>query len=563
MHSYAPQGRPKLLRALHDYDGAKALADLIAGVTVGLVALPLALAFAISSGLPPQAGIYTAIVAGGLISLLGGSRLQIGGPTGAFVVIVAGIVAKHGVDGLFVCTVMAGGMLVLLGATGMGSAVKFIPRPVVVGFTNGIAVLIASTQIRDVFGLEIDRIPTEFLPRLQLLASNFSTWSPSATALAGGAIAIILVANQVSKRIPGAIIALCLATFVAFAFGLPVETIGSRFGGIPAGLPSIRLPDFRFELLGGLIVPAMTVALLGAIESLMSAMVADRMSGDRHDSNVELVAQGVANIASPLFGGLPATGAIARTATNIRAGAQTPVAGVIHALTLAAVLIVAAPLAGYVPLAVLAAILLVVAYNMGDWGEIPELLRLTKTDVMVWVVTFALTVFADLTQAVGVGMVCAALLFIKRIADTTTVTPVTDEYVEAGHVHALQNQTIPPYVRIYRIHGPFLFGATDKLRAVMDDMQTLPPIVILRLRNMTALDATGLRAFEELAQALRASGRSLLLCGARHQPARLIARADFHRHIGDANICDNVTEALRRAREIHTSHDETSTQPAA
>jgi SulP family sulfate permease len=556
VHNDAFYRRPKVFRALQEYDRRKAIADLIAGVTVGLVALPLALAFAISSGLTPQAGIYTAVVAGGVISLLGGSRLQIGGPTGAFVVIVAGIVAQHGVEGLFVCTLMAGGMLVVLGATGMGSAVKFIPRPVVVGFTNGIAVLIASTQIRDFFGLTIDTVPTEFLPRLQLLASRSWTWSPFATALAVGAIAIILVANRVSKRIPGAIVALCIGTVVVFAFGLPVDTIGTRFGGIPSGLPTIHLPKFRLELLGALVVPAMTVALLGAIESLMSAMVADRMSGDRHDSNVELVAQGIANIASPLFGGLPATGAIARTATNIRAGAQTPVAGIVHALTLALILIVAAPLASYVPLAVLAAILVVVAYNMGDWGEIPELLRLTKTDVMVWVVTFTLTVFADLTQAVGVGMVCAALLFIKRVADTTTVTAVTNDYVEAGHVHALQNQTIPSYVRIFRIHGPFLFGATDKLRPVLDDIQTLPPIIILRLRNMTALDATGLRAFEELAQALHASGRSLLLCGARHQPARLIARADFHRHIGDANICDNVTEAMRRAREIHSSHNE-------
>jgi SulP family sulfate permease len=556
-------GRPRLLGALRDYDRGKAFADLIAGVTVGLVALPLALAFAISSGLTPQAGVYTAVVAGGLISLLGGSRLQIGGPTGAFVVIVAGIVAKHGVEGLFVCTLMAGGMLVLLGATGMGTAVKFIPRPVVVGFTNGIAVLIASTQIRDFFGLTVDGVPTQFLARLQVLAARFGTWSPYATALAVGTIAIILIANRVSKRLPGAIFALCVGTAIVYAFGFPVETIGTRFGGIPSGLPAVHVPRIRLELLGGLIVPAMTVALLGAIESLMSAMVADRMSGDRHDSNVELVAQGLANIASPLFGGLPATGAIARTATNIRAGAQTPVAGIVHAVTLGVVLIVAAPLASYVPLAVLAAILLVVAYNMGDWGEIPELLRLTKTDILVWIVTFALTVFADLTQAVGVGMVCAALLFIKRVADTTTVAAVTDEYVEAGHVHALPNQTIPPYVRIYRIHGPFLFGATDKLRAVLDDIQALPPIVILRLRNMTALDATGLRAFEELAQALQASGRSLLLCGARHQPARLIARADFHRHIGDANICDHVTAALQRARDIHSAHDETSTEPAA
>jgi SulP family sulfate permease len=319
----------------------------------------------------------------------------------------------------------------------------------------------------------------------------------------------------------------------------------------------------RPELLATLLVPAMTVAMLGAIESLMSAMVADRMSGDRHDSNVELVAQGVANIASPLFGGLPATGAIARTATNIRSGAQTPIAGLVHALTLAMILVTAAPLARYVPLAVLAGILIVVAYNMGDWAEIPELLRLTKTDVMVWMVTFALTVFADLTQAVGVGMVLAALLFIKRVADTTTVSAVTDEYVRDGQLHILQNHAIPAYVRIFRIHGPFLFGATDKLRAVLDDLDTLPPIVILRLRNMTALDATGLRAFEELAQALQASGRTLVLCGARHQPAGLTARADFHRHIGDANICGNVTEALRRARAIHASSHGEPTRPAA
>jgi SulP family sulfate permease len=550
MRSLTGRGRPKLFRALRHYDRAKAVADLIAGVTVGLVALPLALAFAISSGLPPQAGIYTAIVAGGLVSFLGGSRCQVGGPTGAFVVIVAGIVATHGVDGLVVCTLMAGGMLVLLGATGMGSTVKFIPRPVIVGFTNGIAVLIASTQIRDSLGLTVSSSPTDFVPRLQVLASSLGTWSPSATGLAVGTIAIIVVANRVSRRIPGAILALCLGTIVVFAFELPVETIGTRFGGIPSGLPAMHLPTIRFELLGGLIVPAMTVAMLGAIESLMSAMVADRMSGDRHDSNVELIAQGVANIAAPLFGGFPATGAIARTATNIRAGAKTPVAGIVHALTLAAILLFAAPLARHVPLAVLAAILLVVAYNMGDWAEIPGLLRLTRTDVLVWIVTFALTVFADLTQAVGVGMVCAALLFIKRVADTTTVTAVTDEYVEESHVHALQHQIIPDYVKIYRIHGPFLFGATDKLRPLLDAIDTLPPIVILRLRNMTALDATGLQAFEELARALQASGRSLLLCGARHQPAGLIARADFHRHIGDANICDNVTEALRRARDI-------------
>src|SRR5262245_42099782 len=330
MSTMAQHGQPKILGALRHYDRSTAVADLTAGVTVGLVALPLALAFAISSGLPPQAGIYTAIVAGGLISLLGGSRLQIGGPTGAFVVIVAGIVATHGVEGLFICTVMAGVMLVILGITGMGSAVRFIPRPVVVGFTNGIAVLIASTQIRDFLGLRVERVPSDFVPRMRLLASQLSTWSPVAASLGLATIVAIVVASRVSRRIPGAILALLVGTVVVAAFGLQVDTIGTRFGGIPPGLPAIHVPTVRLELLGALLVPAMTVAMLGAIESLMSAMVADRMSGDRHDSNMELVAQGMANIASPLFGGLPATGAIARTATNNRSGAQTPMAGVSH-----------------------------------------------------------------------------------------------------------------------------------------------------------------------------------------------------------------------------------------
>jgi SulP family sulfate permease len=546
---------PKIVVALRHYDRRQALGDLTAGVTVGLVALPLAMAFAISSGLSPQAGLYTAVVAGGLISAFGGSRTQIGGPTGAFVVIVAGIVAKHGVDGLFMCTLIAGILLVAFGVTGMGSAVRFIPRPIVVGFTNGIAILIASTQVRDFFGLHVDQVPGDFLPRLQLLATYAHTWSPAAAALAVGSLAVTIGTNRFWARVPGSIIALCLGTLAAAAFHLDVETIGSRFGGIPSGWPALHVPHFRPELIGGLIPPAMTVAMLGAIESLMSAMVADRMSGDRHDSNIELVAQGLANIASPLFGGLPATGAIARTATNIRSGARSPIAGIIHALTLLFILLVAAPLARHIPLSVLAAILLVVAYNMGDWREIPELLRLSKTDITVWLATFALTVFTDLTTAVGVGMALAALLFIRRVADTTTVTPVTDDYVREGRPHILQDKAIPSYVKIFRIHGPFLFGATDKLRPILEDIERLPPVVVLRLRNMTALDATGLRAFEELAEALRRTGRHLILCGARHQPADLMNRADFHRHVGDENICPHIQDALRRAREIHRPSD--------
>ena len=511
------------------------------------------MAFAISSGLPPQAGIYTAIIAGTIISAFGGSRVQIGGPTGAFVVIIAGIVAVHGVDGLFMCTLMAGILLVGLGATGMGSAVRFIPRPVVVGFTNGIAILIASTQVRDLLGLRLDTVPGDFLPRLHALATHLQTGSPAAALLGAGTLVIIVLMTRFAKQIPGSILALFLGTAAVALFGWNVETIGTRFGGIPSGLPPIHMPAFHPELVGGLIMPAVTVAMLGAIESLMSAMVADRMSGDRHNSNMELVAQGLANIASPLFGGLPATGAIARTATNIRSGARTPVAGIVHALTLLLILLFAAPLARHIPLAVLAGILMVVAYNMGEWAEIPELFRLTRTDVAVWIVTFTLTVFADLTVAVGVGMMLAALLFIRRVADTTTVSAVTDEYVLEGHVHSLHNKTIPPYVRIYRIHGPFLFGAADKLRPIMDAMDTLPVIVVLRLRNMTALDATGLRAIEELADALHQGGRYLVLCGARHQPANLMKRARFHEHVGADNICAHVEDALARARQLHNT----------
>src|SRR5476649_1868574 len=542
---------PKLLLAVATYDRRKAIADVTAGVTVGLVALPLAMAFAISSGLPPQAWIYTAIVAGTIISAFGGSRVQIGGPTGAFVVIIAGIIAVHGVDGLFMCTLMAGILLVALGATGMGSAVRFIPRPVVVGFTNGIAILIASTQLRDLLGLRLETVPGEFLPRLQAIATHLQTWSPAAAALAAGTLVIIVLMNRVAKQVPGSIVALFLGTSAVAFFGWHVETIGTRFGGILAGLPAIHLPTFRPDLIGGLIMPAVTVAMLGAIESLMSAMVADRMSGDRHNSNMELVAQGLANIASPLFGGLPATGAIARTAKNIRSGARTQVAGLVHAATLLLILLFAAPLARHIPLAVLAAILMVVAYNMGEWSEIPGLLRLTKTDVAVWLVTFTLTVFADLTVAVGIGMMLAGLLFIRRVADTTTVSVVTDEYVREGHVHSLHNKTIPSYVRIYRIHGPFLFGATDKLRPIMDAMDTLPDIVVLRLRNMTALDATGLRAIEELAGALQNGGRHLLVCGARNQPADLMKRAGFQEQVGAENVCANVESALRRASALH------------
>jgi SulP family sulfate permease len=432
----------------------------------------------------------------------------------------------------------------------MGSAIRFIPRPIVIGFTNGIAILIASTQVKDFFGLQIDKVPGVFWLRIEAFATHFKTLNFEATLLAVATVIILIVCGGVSNRIPGPIVALLVGTAAVFLFKLPVETIGTRFGGIPSGLPHLQFPKFHADLIHGLLGPAVTVAMLGAIESLMSAVVSDRMSNDHHNPNVELMAQGVANIASPMFGGLPATGAIARTATNIRSGAQSPVAGIIHALTLLCVLLFASRLVSYVPMAVLAGILMIVSYNMGEWREIPQLLKLTKTDISVWLVTFALTVFADLTVAVEAGMILAALLFISRVASTTTVSQVTDDYIEDGRVHILQDKDIPYYVTIFRIHGPFLFGATDKLAVVTENTHKLPPVVILRLRNMTALDATGLFAIEEVARALQVTGRTLILCGAREQPAQLLHEAEVEELIGKDNICDNVQEAVGRAQDV-------------
>jgi SulP family sulfate permease len=541
---------PRSIQCLRNYNGRTFAADLIAGITVGLVALPLAMAFAIASGVPPQAGLYTAIIAGFLISALGGSNTQIGGPTGAFVVVVYGIVMKYGMDGLYMCTLMAGVMLVILGLAGLGSAVKFIPRPVVVGFTNGIAVIIVSTQIKDFFGLRIDNVPGEFAARIETLVLNFHTLSPVATALAVLSLALIIVFMRFVKKVPGYIVALFLGTALVVVFKLPVETIGTRFGGIPSGLPHLQVPQFHFDLLRPLVSPAITVAMLGAIESLMSAVVSDRMSGTKHNPNVELVAQGVANIFSPLFGGLPATGAIARTATNIRSGAKTPVAGMIHALTLLGIILFAAPLARFVPLAVLSAILLVVSYNMGEWREIPELLKLSPLEIGTWLVTFFLTVFADLTVAVEAGMILAALVYIRKVTETTTVSEVTEQYLQEGHAHILQHKEIPSFVAIFRIHGPFLFGATDKINVVIDRIPDLPPIIILRLRNMTALDGTGLQALENLADVVHNSGRTLLLCGGRQQPAEIMRNAEFEQRVGAENICASVAEALQQARKL-------------
>jgi len=541
---------PASITALRNYNLKKFVADLIAGLTVGLVALPLAMAFAISSGVLPEAGIYTAIVAGFVISTLGGSTTQIGGPTGAFVVVIAGIVQNHGIDGLFVCTLMAGLVLVVLGITGLGIAVKYIPRPVVIGFTNGIAVLIASTQIKDFFGLQVEKVPSEFLERIYVLGENWNTFSPGSTLLAVLALISIVLIARLTPKVPGAIIALIIGTGVAWSLGLPLETIDTRFGGIPSGLPTMHFPTFRPELILPLLAPTLTIAMLGAIESLLSAVVADRMTGTKHNPNVELFAQGIANVLTPLVGGLPATGAIARTATNIRSGGKTPVAGMIHALTLLAILMVAAPLAKHIPLCVLAAILMVVAYNMGEWREIPDILKLGRADIAVWLITFVLTVVADLTVAVQAGMILAALLFIRRVATTTTISRVTPEYIRQGFAHSLQTNEIPEGVAVFRVHGPFLFGATDKLETMAEEIDALPKVVMLRLRNMTAIDATGLHALENMADRLHAAGKHLIICGIRNQPSRLLDQAGFHEHIGAQNIQPTLAEAIDRAQEI-------------
>jgi len=419
-----------------------------------------------------------------------------------------------------------------------------------VGFTNGIALLIASTQIKDFLGLGIPDPPSEFFARMRVLVESMPTMDPVALALAVGSLALVLLVPRWLPRVPGSIVALVLGTAAVVAFQLPVDTIGSKFGGIPSGLPAFAIPPFRTDLILPLLPSALTVALLAAVESLLSAVVADSMTGDRHNSSAELMAQGVANLIAPLVGGIPVTGAIARTATNFRSGARSPVAGLVHAATLLVIVLVLAPLATFVPLATLAAVLFVVAYNMGEWREIGSIWRLDWADKSVWMITFALTVMADLTMAVEVGMALAALLYIYRVTDTTLVSTLTAEDIEGGRAHLLQDKYVPSYVTILRIHGPFLFGMTDKLADVTADLSKFGPIVILRLRNMTAIDASGLHALETLNDRLKKTSRTLILCGARQQPAGFLQQAEFIRHVGANNIVPHVEDALARAQEI-------------
>ncbi len=529
--------------------------DLVAGVTVGVVALPLAMAFAIASGTDPARGIYTAIVAGFLVSALGGSRVQIGGPTGAFVAIVYGIIAQHGLDQLILCTAMAGVILVLMGATRMGTMIKYIPYPVTTGFTCGIAVLIFSTQIKDFLGLQTGALPADFPGKMRVLGLSLSTVNWPATALAAGSLGLILAwPDRLARWVPGTLVALAAGAVLVAGFDAGsrwgLETIGSRFGGIPQSLPAPHGPAFNWSALPELIRPATTIAVLAAIESLLCAVVADGMIEDRHDPNQELMAQGLANLGAACFGGIPATGAIARTATNVKNGARTPVAGLVHAGTLLAIVLVAAPLAKHVPLATLSAILVVTAWRMGEWHQFTRLRRWPRSDALVFLTAFSLTVLVDLTVAVEVGMVLAAIVFIKRVSETTQITAVDERSETEGPQHSIVGKAVPEGVMIYRIFGAFLFGAADKLETALHRAQQEPRVLILRMRKVLAMDATGLNALEDLLDKLLAKGRHLVLSGPHTQPLMLMSRAGFLDRLGRENVCENIDAALARAREL-------------
>ncbi len=548
--------QPKLLQTLKSYNSETFFRDLLAGLTVGVVALPLAMAFGIASGVAPEAGLFTAVIAGFIISAFGGSRVQIGGPTGAFVVIVFGIIAKYGVENLAICTIMAGFILLIMGAAKLGTMIKFIPYPVTTGFTCGIAVLIASTQIKDFFGLTIEKVPADFIPKIRTLAEQFHTlnWTTFALAAASGLI-ILGWPKRIGRRLPGSIAALVFGTAIVMIFHPHVETIGTRFGGIPQGLPHFHIPEFSWSKIQELIQPAITIALLAAIESLLSAVVADGMIDDRHDSNQELLAQGLANIFSPLFGGIPATGAIARTATNVKNGGRSPIAGIVHAATLLVILLVAAPLAKFIPLATLSAVLMVVSYNMGEWHQFTRLLKWPKSDSAIFLATFGLTVLIDLTVAVEVGMVLAAVLFIKRVSENTQITAVDESTETEGSHHSLIGKTIPEGVLVYRLFGAFFFGAADKLETALQRAGQEPEVLILRMRKVVAMDATGLNALEDLFDKLQAHGKHLVLSAAHTQPLLMMQRAGFIDRVGPENVCPHIDAALERARQI------TSTKP--
>lgn len=545
--------KPKLFTTLQGYTRKQFTADAMSGIIVGIVALPLAIAFAIACGVSPERGIYTAIIGGLIISVLGGSRVQIGGPTGAFIVIVYGIVQRFGLDGLQVATLMAGVILIIMGVARFGSAIKFIPYPVIVGFTSGIALIIFSSQIKDLLGLPLEHLPAEFLPRWGAYAGHIGQTNGWALGVGLLALAIMIFWRRISHRIPGPFIALLVCTVLVQWFQLPVETVAGRFGEIPHLLPAPRLPTVNLSMVTALIPSAVTIALLAGIEALLSAVVADGMIGGRHRSNMELVAQGVANLATPLFGGIPATGAIARTATNVHNGGRTPVAGIVHALTLLIIMLCLGRWAGLIPLPCLAAILVVVAYNMSEWRSFWSVLKSPRSDIAVLLVTFGLTVLVDLTVAIQTGMVLAVFLFMLQMANVTNVGAVTREFIDAedpADPEAVGTRQVPRGIEVYEINGPFFFGASYKFKEAMRQIGDAPKVIVLRMRNVLVIDATGLQALKEQYHDARKYHAGFVLSGVHAQPLVAMERSGLLALIGQENVFANFDGALRRARSL-------------
>lgn len=548
----------KLFSCLKTYDKKTFMSDLMAGIIVGIVALPLAIAFGIASGVTPEKGIITAIVAGLVISLFGGSKVQIGGPTGAFIIIIYGIIQKYGFEGLTIATLMAGFFLVLFGLLRLGTIIKYIPYPIVVGFTSGIAVTIFTTQIKDLFGLTLPSNPSDFIEKWGVYLQNFNTIDPWCALIGVASVVVIAVTPRFSKKIPGSLIAIILMTIVAlllknFAGVLSIETIGDRFS-ISNELPAAQMPDMNWETIKSLVSPAITIAILGAIESLLSATVADGVIGDHHDSNTELVAQGLANIASPLFGGIPATGAIARTMTNINNGGKTPVAGIIHAVVLLLIFLFLMPLAKYIPMACLAGVLVVVSYGMCGWRSFLELMKNPKSDVTVLLITFFLTIIFDLTIAIEVGLIIACLLFMKRMSETTDVKAITEEIdlnqdaeFSTGN---LDHLIIPQGVEVYEINGPYFFGAGNKFEEIMASFGDRPKVRIIRMRKVPFVDSTGIHNLTNLCEMSKKEGIQIVLSGVREKVNGQLEHAGFYHLIGEENICSHINLALKRANEI-------------
>ncbi|NPD92606.1 SulP family inorganic anion transporter [Xylanibacter muris] len=550
--------RPKLVDTLRDYNRKTFMADMMAGIIVGIVALPLAIAFGIASGVTPEKGIITAIVAGLVVSVFGGSKVQIGGPTGAFIIIIYGIIQQYGIEGLTIATLMAGGFLVLFGVLRLGTIIKYIPYPIIVGFTSGIAVTIFTTQIKDLFGLTIADVPSDFIEKWGVYFRHFDTIDPWSSLIGVVSVVIIAVTPRFSKKIPGSLIAIIFMTVAGlllknFAGVFTVETIGDRFA-ISNELPEAQLPQMTWDTIKSLVSPAITIAVLGAIESLLSATVADGVIGDHHDSNTELIAQGLANLATPLFGGIPATGAIARTMTNINNGGKSPVAGIVHAGVLLLIFLFLMPLAQYIPMACLAGVLVVVSYGMCGWRSFKALMRNPKSDVTVLLITFFLTIVFDLTVAIEVGLIIACLLFMKRMSETTDVKVVLDEIdpneetdIKVGN---LEHLTIPEGVEVYEINGPYFFGAGNKFEEMMAAFGDRPKVRIIRMRKVPFVDSTGIHNLTNLCMMSKKEGIHIVLSGVNPKVHNTLEKAGFEDMIGRENICSHINTALSKAKEI-------------